>query len=175
MRWKLVKKAWRLAAEAFPGQRVFVPCPLSLSQEGEMPVYGLGGERPVEIARMSYRLVPRGRGAAIELSVAGIGCEVEAPVGGTVGPIRTKTSSIVAAPMVREAMHRGQRKFKDYERVRVLDPMSMEYQEIGQILMSKRTKKGRVYLILVDGSSKPAWFHEDHVAENMAGAEPPDG
>ena len=78
------------------------------------------------------------------------------------------------------------KKFEDYERVRICGlpavPEGMEhipnagalqYQEAGQVMTSARGRNGRFYLILVDGSSEPQWFHEEMVCPILAG-EPPD-
>jgi hypothetical protein len=172
MRWNIVKNAWAMASEEFRGHKVFVPCPLSVSQEGEMPVYSIDDGKPTKVATMTYRVVPRGSGAVVLLRLGDAGREVQLPSHGRALAIKSSRTEVPAATLVKEAKHVGKRKFKDYERVRVMDPLSMEYQEIGQILMSKRTKGGRAYLILVDGSSKPIWVREDNVAENMAGAAP---
>ena len=77
------------------------------------------------------------------------------------------------------------KKFEDYERVRICglpavpDGMehvpnagAMQYQEAGQVMTSARGRNGRFYLILVDGSSEPQWFHEEMVCPVLAGEIP---
>ena len=61
------------------------------------------------------------------------------------------------------------REFKDYQKVRVKDAASMEYQEVGQIMDCKGSYgKGYWYLVLVDGSSKPQWFAEEDLGHIFA-------
>ena len=62
------------------------------------------------------------------------------------------------------------RKFQEYDRVRVMHPTSMEYQECGRVLEYKGTPKhGFWYLVLVDGSDRPLWFPEESLEKDAAG------
>jgi len=77
------------------------------------------------------------------------------------------------------------RRFKENERVRICgmpmpmpgeralpSPHALQYQELGQVVSSARTKAGRFYLVLVDGSSEPQWFPEGAICPNLAGRAP---
>jgi hypothetical protein len=64
-------------------------------------------------------------------------------------------------------------KYKIFERVRVRDAASMEYQECGQILDVRGTKNdGYFYTVLVDGSESPLEFAEENLSELMVGRIP---
>jgi hypothetical protein len=57
--------------------------------------------------------------------------------------------------------------FEQFQRVRIKDELSMEYQECAQVLEVKGSlKDGYWYKVLVDGSESPKWFPEealDHI------------
>lgn len=64
-------------------------------------------------------------------------------------------------------------KYKIFQRVRVKDATSMEYQECGQILDVRGTKNdGYFYTILVDGSESPLEFAEGDISEIEVGRIP---
>jgi len=61
-------------------------------------------------------------------------------------------------------------KYKKYQRVRINNPLSMEHNEMGVILDIKGDKKkGFMYLVLVDGSSRPMWFDQNSLHINLSG------
>lgn len=63
------------------------------------------------------------------------------------------------------------KKYKEYQRVRIKNTSSMEYNEMGVILdISGDKKKGFNYLVLVDGSEKPIWFNQSSLNFNLSGA-----
>lgn len=71
---------------------------------------------------------------------------------------------------LREAKHK-KRRFENYQKVRVVDPRSREYQEGAQILDHKRDKENNDwYQVLVDASSIPTWFHESQIQANDVGS-----
>lgn len=62
------------------------------------------------------------------------------------------------------------KKFMTFEKVRVVDPRLMQYNEGARILGYKRDKdKQNWYQIIVDGSEKPIWLNEMQLAKNEAG------
>lgn len=63
------------------------------------------------------------------------------------------------------------RQFKNYEKVRVVDPRIIEHNEGAQILDHRRDKKKNDwYQVLVDGSDKPIWLNELQLAKNNVGS-----
>ncbi len=62
------------------------------------------------------------------------------------------------------------RKYKQYDKVRVNNEKSMEYQECATVLdCVGNIDKGFKYFVLVDGSSKPIWISEDELVPIEAG------
>lgn len=59
------------------------------------------------------------------------------------------------------------KEFKNFQKVRIVEPASMQLNEGGQVLDHKR-KEGEedFYLVIVDGSSEPSWYHEDQLEDN---------
>lgn len=69
------------------------------------------------------------------------------------------------------ARRKKMKKFKNYEKVRVVDPRIMEYNEGAQVVGRRRDKeKNDWYQVIVDGSDKPIWLHEDQLAKNEVGS-----
>ena len=69
------------------------------------------------------------------------------------------------------AKRRKQKEFQNYQKVRVVDPRIMEYNEGARILKHKRDKdKNDWYEVIVDGSEKPIWLHEKQLAPNEVGS-----
>jgi hypothetical protein len=61
--------------------------------------------------------------------------------------------------------------FDAYQRVRIVQPSSMEHQECGKVLEVRGGGKDpEWYLVLVDGSEKPLWFPSSSLAPDEAGA-----
>jgi hypothetical protein len=61
-------------------------------------------------------------------------------------------------------------KYKEYQRVRIVSPMSMDHQECGRIFEARGGGKDpEWYLVLVDGSEKPLWFPELSLTTDDAG------
>lgn len=72
-----------------------------------------------------------------------------------------KTAKGPAAPKPR---------YEKYQKVRIVNPKSMEHMELGTIKDIKGTKKdGFYYMVLVDGSSEESVFHESLLQPNFAG------
>lgn len=68
-------------------------------------------------------------------------------------------------------MAKNKDKYDVNEKVRVNNPMSMEYQECGRVLESRgNAKDGTWYLVMVDGSGIPRWFAEEEIGADEAGA-----
>ncbi len=67
---------------------------------------------------------------------------------------------------------RGKRRlFQNYEKVRVVDPHIMEYNEGARIITHRRDKDScDWYQIIVDGSDKPIWLNEKQLAKNTVGS-----
>jgi len=62
-------------------------------------------------------------------------------------------------------------KFEIYQKVRIIEPRSMEYQEGAQVVECQRDEEDNDwYLVIVDGSSAPKWFHESQIGENEVGS-----
>lgn len=59
--------------------------------------------------------------------------------------------------------------FKNFTRVRITQDDLPDYNECGKIIGKKRAQKATWYLVLVDGSDDPRWFHQDAIAEVKAG------
>lgn len=66
----------------------------------------------------------------------------------------------------------AKRLFENMEKIRINNPSSMEHQEGGRIMKHKRMDGGFIYLVLVDGSSYPKWFAEEHLSKNTVGEVP---
>lgn len=63
------------------------------------------------------------------------------------------------------------KRFENYEKVRVVDPRIMEYNEGAKVLSHKRDKdKQDWYEVLVDGSEKPIWLNDVQIAPNEVGS-----
>jgi hypothetical protein len=64
-----------------------------------------------------------------------------------------------------------EKKFKNFEKVRIVDPGSRDYNEGAQIIGRKRDKdKNDWYQVIVDGSSQPIWLNERQLAKNEVGS-----
>lgn len=64
----------------------------------------------------------------------------------------------------------GKQKFEPHQRVRVIHPTAMDYQECGRVMECKGgPKDGFWYAVLVDGSQDPLWFPEEALDEDEAG------
>jgi len=201
VRWNIVRKAWQLARDRFPDvRRLFVDVPSRLAPRGEMAIIDL--DKPKEpLSRISFQVQPSSEGPSLLMSLGDEQSTISLPRGAsrTYGTpsrreaLRASRDQLLAARYgdeaelaeARELMgmdgtfnlrlaRSGKRKFKDYERVRILDPRSMQFQELGQVMTSRREKDQRFYLVLVDGSSKPQWFPDDLVGPNLAGVSPDD-
>jgi hypothetical protein len=55
------------------------------------------------------------------------------------------------------------------DRVRVIDSFSRDYNEGGEVKDAVKREQRDYYLVLVDGSSNPAWFEAGQVQKIMAG------
>jgi hypothetical protein len=167
MRWELIKAAWGLASEAFPDKRVYVVTPYRIAPEGAMEVVNLSDGK--EIGKIAYRVNPSGR---VTLAAGGKTKEVSLP-----RPPRI-SYKIRKSPRSPDEIQHGiaktasvvRSKYKPYEKVRIIDPRSMEFGELGQVLSSASKKGRRFYLVSVDGSGKPMWFAEESLGPNMVGA-----
>lgn len=66
---------------------------------------------------------------------------------------------------------RRRKRFENYEKVRVVDPTIMEYNEGAQVLGRRRDKEGRDwYQVIVDGSDKPIWLKDEQLNPNEVGS-----
>ena len=62
-------------------------------------------------------------------------------------------------------------KFENYEKVRVVDPGIMQYQEGARVIRRKRDKDNNYwYFVIVDGSETPVWLNEKQLDKNTVGA-----
>ena len=167
MRWELIKAAWGLASEAFPDKRVYVVSPHRIAPEGAMEVVDLSDGK--EAGRIAYRVTPSGR---VTLSAVGKTKEISLPSSPRI------SYKVRKAPRSPDEIQHGmaktasaaRAKYKPYEKIRIIDPRSMEFGELGQVLSSASKKGRRFYLVSVDGSGKPMWFAEDSLGPNMVGA-----
>jgi hypothetical protein len=167
MRWQLIKAAWGLAREAFPDKRVYVTSPARVAPEGDMEVVDLSDGKT--IGKVAYRARPEGR---MVLSLNDKSREVNLPREGIL------SYKIRKAPRSPNEIQHGlaksagaaKKKYKAYEKVRIIDPRSMEFGEMGQVLTSASRGGERYYLVTVDGSSKPLWFAEGSLAQTLVGA-----
>lgn len=62
------------------------------------------------------------------------------------------------------------KKFKEEDRVRIVHPTSMEYQEVGRVMGCEGdSRSGYWYSVLVDGSGSPMMFPESALEKDEAG------
>jgi len=72
---------------------------------------------------------------------------------------------------IKIAKRKRPKRFQNYEKVRVVDPLIMEHNEGAQVMVRKRDKDGHDwYHVLVDGSEKPIWLREEQLAKNEVGS-----
>ena len=162
-----MKAAWGLASEAFPDKRVYVVTPQRIAPEGAMRVVDL--EDGKDAGLIAYRVNPSGK---VVMAAGGKTKEVSLPQ-----PPRI-SYKIRKSPRSPDEIQHGmaktastaRAKYKPYEKVRIIDPRSMEFGELGQVLSSASKKGRRFYLVSVDGSGKPMWFAEESLGQNMVGA-----
>lgn len=167
MRWQLIKAAWGLAREAFPDKRVYVMNPSRVEPEGGMEVVDLSDGKT--IGKVAYKARPEGR---MVLSINDKSREVALPREGILSyKIRKNPRSPdeIQHGMAKSASS-VRAKYKVYEKVRVIDPRSMEFGELCQILSSASKGGKRFYQVTVDGSSQPMWFAEESLSPSMVGA-----
>ena len=163
MRWEILKKAYALAKKSFPDAKsLFVDIPPKIGIEGSCTIYDLE-KQDAPLGKAEYKTCFSAGSPYVSVTVSGNEDKVEikkaASAEVTVNPVQHKLGQV--SPEQKKKPQQG-REFKDYEKVRVKDATSMEYQEAGQVLECKGSyRKGYWYLILVDGSSKPRWFAED--------------
>lgn len=63
------------------------------------------------------------------------------------------------------------RMFENFEKVRVVDPRIMEYNEGARVVGHKRDKElNDWYQVIVDASDKPIWVNEKQLAKNTVGS-----
>lgn len=168
MRWMVTKKAWALSKRAFPGKNTWVMVPYRLGSSGDMPVYDF--ELKEHIGNISYTTKARSGRTIITLSSNGVASDVSVPY---TSPRRFKVhasipqATVVGVPQS-DPVEASLPKFKRHERARLQDG-SMDHGELCTILDTTDGNDGRVYLVLVDGSSKPIEVLEEVLTPNMAG------
>jgi len=167
MRWELVKAAWGLAVEAFPDKRVYVAAPARIAPAGRMKVIDLAdGEKAGEIdykVDRSGRMVLKAGDKSRELSLPRLSSHSYRVRKEPRSPDEIQHGMAKAASSARK-------RFKPYEKCRIVDRRSMEFGELGQVLSSASREGRRFYLVSVDGSGTPMWFAEESLAPNMVGA-----
>lgn len=71
---------------------------------------------------------------------------------------------------IKIARKKKRKRFENYEKIRVVDPRIMEYNEGARVIMRRRDEElNDWYQVIVDGSSKPIWLHEDQLDRNHVG------
>lgn len=195
--WDLTKKAWALARKKFPSvESLYVQVPDRFAASGECAVYDLRSPH-APIAMMKYALNYGGgdkayvslsiddtvgrakllpvKSASVAVGSSRVQIGLPSAVLGAVmrkyqGEELCQAAALLGIGLKTAADKHPQRKFREYDKVRVVDDRSMEYQETGQILECKGTKRdGYWYLLLVDGSSKPVWAPEEALEPIMVG------
>jgi hypothetical protein len=162
-RWEILKKSYALAKKAFPkAKSLYVEMPPKIGLQGSCRIFDLGNpDAPMGAAE--YKTCFSSGTPYVSVSVSGNEEKVEVKkAASSEVPVSSVPHKLgQKAPDEKKRPQQG-RKFKDYEKVRVKDSASMEYQEAGQVLDCKGSYgKGYWYLVLVDGSSKPQWFAEE--------------
>ena len=72
---------------------------------------------------------------------------------------------------IKVAKRPTKKRFENYEKVRVVDPRIMEYNEGAKVLNHRRNKdKKDFYEVIVDGSEKPIWLSDLQLAPNQVGS-----
>lgn len=74
---------------------------------------------------------------------------------------------------LRVAKRPKKKEFENFQKVRIVEPASMQLNEGGQIVDHKRNEKEEdFYLVIVDGSDEPSWYREDQIENNnVSGAQ----
>jgi hypothetical protein len=68
---------------------------------------------------------------------------------------------------LRIAKRPRKKEFENFQKVRVIDPRSMQLNEGGQVVEHKRNEEDEdFYLVIVDGSEEPSWYKEDQIEKN---------
>lgn len=104
--------------------------------------------------------------------------EIEAWIAKTGFPCETvpfATSKLASLGIKIAAKNKkDKRKFEQSSKVRVVDPISSQYNECGSVMSFKMDRDDDLewYLVRVDGSSEPAWYREWQLAADMAGKTP---